>query len=123
MLEQKVLCSFIENGNFGRHLNKMRTIYKKKRDTLVKAINDLNCNFQILGADAGLHLLLRIPNGMSEEELIQSALLYGVKTYGISKYYIDDSYREEPPTLLLGYATMTEDKIKEAVRYLKKAWL
>jgi GntR family transcriptional regulator/MocR family aminotransferase len=122
MLEQKVLCSFIENGYFERHLNKMRTIYKKKRDILVKAITELNCDIEILGADAGLHLLLRVMNGMPEEELIQKALTLGVRTYAISKYYIDLSYQKEPPTLLLGFAAMSEKSIPEAVALLKKAW-
>ncbi len=122
MLEQKVLCDFIENGSFERHLNKMRTIYKKKRETLVKAINDLNCKIEIMGADAGLHLLIRVPNSMTENELIKSALQLGVRTYGISKYYFDHSYTTAPPALLLGFATMSEDKIVQAVKLLKKAW-
>ncbi|MDD3174444.1 MAG: PLP-dependent aminotransferase family protein [Herbinix sp.] len=122
IIEQKVLYRFIENGSFERHLNKMRTIYKKKRDLLVKSIMDLNCDIEVLGADAGLHLLLRVPNGMSEELLISSALKLGVKTYGISKYYFDNSYSTVPPTLLLGFAAMTEKRIIEAVQVLQKAW-
>ncbi len=121
MMEQKALCLFIENGYFERHLNKMRTIYRKKREALVKAISDMNCDIQILGADAGLHLLLRIPNGMSEEMLIKSALRLGVKTYGISKYYYDNSVVYQP-TILLGYATMVEDEIAKAALLLKRAW-
>lgn len=122
ILEQKVLCSFIENGYFERHLNKMRTIYKKKRDILVKEITDLKCGIEILGAEAGLHLLLRVPNGMSEEKLIGEAMKQSVKIYGISKYYIDHSYQKEQATLLLGFATIPEKSIKEAVRLLGKAW-
>lgn len=122
MIEQKVLCRFIEYGYFERHLNKMRTIYKKKRDMLVKAVTELNCDIEILGADAGLHLLLRVPNGMSEDALISSALQLGVRTYGISKYYVE-SIPDSPPTLLLGFATIPEKKITEAVQVLKKAWI
>jgi Transcriptional regulators containing a DNA-binding HTH domain and an aminotransferase domain (MocR family) and their eukaryotic orthologs len=122
IMEQKVLCRFIEMGYFERHLNKMRTIYKKKRDTLVKAIIDLDCGIEILGAEAGLHLLIRVPNGMSEEELIQSALQQGIKTYGISKYYSDRSVMNAKPTLLLGFATMLENNIEKAAGLLKKAW-
>lgn len=122
MIEQKVLSCFIENGNFERHLNKMRTIYKKKRDILVNAIHDTGCDIKIIGADSGLHLLLQVSNNMTEEQLITSALQQGVKTYGISKYYFDISYTKEPPKLLLGFATMTEKSIAEAVLLLKKAW-
>ncbi len=123
MLEQKVLCSFIENGNFEKHLNKMRTIYKKKRDILVKSIHELDVGIEILGAEAGLHLLVRVPNGMSEEELISSASDMGIQTYGISKYYLDKTYQEVAPTLLLGFATIPEESITVAVSLLKKAWL
>lgn len=122
IIEQKVLCRFIENGSFERHLNKMRTIYKKKRDTLVRALTELNTGIEILGADAGLHILIRVPNGMPEDLLVQSALRLGIKTYGISKYYLDKSYLCHPPTLLLGFASMTDSDIPEAVQLLKKAW-
>ncbi|HWT73853.1 MAG TPA: PLP-dependent aminotransferase family protein [Mobilitalea sp.] len=122
IIEQKVLCNFIEQGYFERHLNKMRTVYKKKRDTLVKAITDLNKGIEIQGADAGLHLLLKVPNQMTEEQLIDSAMNYGVKTYGISKYYCDKSCVKPSALLLIGYATMTEKEIVQAVTLLDKAW-
>jgi GntR family transcriptional regulator/MocR family aminotransferase len=122
MMEQKVLCRFLEDGYFERHLNKMRNIYKKKRDTLVKAITELNCDIKILGSDAGLHLLLHIPNGMSEKQLITSALLHGIKVYGISKYYFDKTSMSNAPTILLGFATILEEDINKAVILLRNAW-
>lgn len=122
IIEQKVLCKFIEEGYFERHLNKMRALYKKKRETLVKALQDLQCGIKILGADAGLHLLLRIPNHMTEDELISSALRIDVKVYGISKYYYDRGYLTIQPTIILGYAALTEYEIKKAVKLLYEAW-
>lgn len=122
VIEQKVLCSFIENGYFERHLNKMRTVYKKKRDLLVKAIHELNRGIEILGADAGLHLLLQVQNGMTEEQLISSALHSDIKTYGISRYYSNKKIINNQPTLLLGFATMSEPELERAVRLLDKAW-
>lgn len=122
IMEQKVLCRFITDGYFERHLNKMRNIYKKKREILVKELLDLKCGIQILGADAGLHLLLQIPNQMTEDELISSALEHSVKVYGISKYYYDKSYLHKQPAIILGYAAMTEVEIKSAVKLLYIAW-
>jgi len=122
MMEQKALFRFIEEGYFERHLNKMRNVYKRKREVLVKAITEIDCGIKILGADAGLHLLLHISNGMSEEELIFSALSHGVKVYGISKYYFDKTFLKNSPTLLLGFATMTENEIVKAVAVLKDTW-
>ncbi len=122
VIEQKVLCRFIENGYFERHLNKMRTVYKRKRDSLVKAVTGLSRGIEIQGADAGLHLILRVPNSMPEGELVDSALSCGVKTYGISKYYSDRSSLDPRAALLIGYAAMSEEDIAAAVRLLDQAW-
>ncbi|HHX12856.1 MAG TPA: PLP-dependent aminotransferase family protein, partial [Clostridiales bacterium] len=75
-----------------------------------------------LGAEAGLHLLLKVENGMNEEQLVSTALLNGVKVYGISKYYFDKKYIQELPLILIGYATMNEQEIEEAVKMLYKSW-
>lgn len=119
---QKVLSRFIQDGYFERHLNKMRNIYKRKREILVRSITELNCGMQILGADAGLHLLLRVNNKMTETELVSSALQKGIKVYGISNYYFNKSKNEKSPTVLIGYATMNESEISKAVKILYKAW-
>ena len=122
-IEQKVLYKFINEGYFERHLNKMRNIYKKKREVLVKSLVDFKSEVEILGADAGLHLILKVKNGMTEKELETSALKESVRVYGISRYYLDESYMDDSPKVLIGYATMTEKNIKEAVKKLYKAWL
>ncbi|MDF2539069.1 MAG: transcriptional regulator, GntR family with aminotransferase domain [Herbinix sp.] len=122
IMEQKVLCRFMNEGFFERHLNKMRNIYKKKRDILVKCLLDLNCPIQISGADAGLHLLLSVHNEMTEDQLIFAALKKGIKVYGLSKYYLDYSYFDIAPTILIGYATMQEKDIINAVQLLSEAW-
>lgn len=121
-IEQKVLTRFIEDGYFERHLNKMRNVYKKKREILVEEIQKLNSNIKVSGADAGLHLILNVKNGMAESELVKTALDAGVKVYGVSKYYIDKSYENKLPAIIIGFATMEEQEIREAVNILNKAW-
>ena len=44
----------------------------------------------------------------------------GVRVYPLSEYCIDR--QEHPPTVLLGYAGMEENGIREAVRLLAEAW-
>lgn len=122
ILEQKVLQRFIQDGHFERHFNRMRNIYKKKREILVNHLLGLKCNMEVIGADAGLHLLLIVNNGMTENQLVSSALLAGVKIYGLSKYFFDKSCIDKRPTVLIGYATLTESEIIKAVKILYKAW-
>lgn len=121
-IEQKTLHRFINEGHFERHLNKMRNIYKRKRETLVSEIRQLLPYAEILGANVGLHLILKIRNGMSEAELILAAREQGVNVYGLSQYYIGETVEAIQPLLLLGYANIKEDEIIEAVHLLRQAW-
>ena len=47
-----------------------------------------------------------------------------IKVYGLSEYYVDREKGSglEDTTILLGYANMNEEKIREAVRLLGVAW-
>lgn len=58
-LDQQILGRFIGGGYFERYLNKMRTVYRGKRDILLEALKPMRTGFDVSGEDAGLHLLLR----------------------------------------------------------------
>jgi GntR family transcriptional regulator/MocR family aminotransferase len=122
VIEQKVLCAFMGEGFFERHLNKTRKIYKEKRELLVATLRDLIPSVQILGSSAGLHVTLQIDNEMDEATLVGAAADQGVKVYGVSQYYFEDDPPQHRPTVLLGFATMRKADIADAVRSLKEAW-
>jgi len=120
--QQKVLYQFMDGGHFERHLNRMRNIYKKKRETLIEVVEKLLPNAEISGANAGLHLLLTVNNHMDEGTLISAAAKQGVEVYGISQYFLTLLPKDSPPTLLLGFATLKEEEIIQAVTLLQKSW-
>ncbi len=122
IFEQKVLSRFIEEGYFERHLNKMRNIYKRKRELLVASLQKIDPKIKILGADAGLHLLIQVPNDMSEEQLIMTAAQVEIKVYRCSSYYSNPNNILEIPTILLGYAMITEQDIEASCKLLHLAW-
>lgn len=119
-IDQRVLQLFMERGYYERHLNKMRALYKSKHDLLLSEIRKLSCVEQVTGHHAGVHLLLRLRPGDSEAERIEQAARAGVKVYPLSEYCIDRTGCE--PTILLGYATMTEEEIRAAAALLAGAW-
>lgn len=121
-VDQLILQRFIEDGYYERHLNKMRALYKSRHDTLLAALREWEADFTVSGENAGVHLLLHFCDGRSEEELIGLAARKGVKVYGLSEYYVEGSREREEAVILLGYANMNEDKIKDAVNLLKEAW-
>ena len=122
IVQQKCLHLFIERGHFERHLNKMRVIYRKKRELLADAVATNMRNVRILGANAGLHLLLQVENGMTESQLVESAAKREVGLCASSRYYLQQKPYEPSPRVLLGYAAVTERQISEAADLLKQAW-
>ncbi len=121
-IEQKTLQRFIDEGHFERHLNRMRNLYRQKRETLVAAIHEKLPGAQVEGASSGLHFTLCVNNGMSEQELINAAADCKAKVYGISRYYSSLPSDNSGNTLLLGFATLKIDEIDDAVSLLNKAW-
>ena len=123
-IDQMTLNSFLKEGYYERHLNRMRTIYGRKHEILLGELKQLSGICQITGEHAGVHLLLTFENGRSEEELIRQAAAQRVKVYPLSEYTIGESssLKSRKPTVILGYATLTEEEIKEAVGRLVKAW-
>lgn len=123
-IDQMTLNSFLKEGYYERHLNRMRTIYGRKHEILLGELKQLSGICQITGEHAGVHLLLTFENGRSEEELIRQAAAQRVKVYPLSEYTIGESssLKSRKPTVILGYATLTEEELKEAVGRLVKAW-
>ena len=115
-----IVQRFIEEGYYERHLNKTRAMYKGRHDTLIEELKPLLKKCKISGEHAGVHLLLNFKDGTSEEFLIRKAKEAGVRVYVMSQYRIETT--EEPATILLGYANMSEEDIKEAVNLLNQCW-
>ena len=121
-VDQMILQKFIEEGYYERHLNKTRALYRSRHDTLLAALKEMDPAVYISGENAGVHLLLHFRDGRSEEELIGKAAEKGVKVYGLSEYYVDGKENTGETVILLGYANMNEEKIREAVKLLGAAW-
>ncbi|UOE58529.1 PLP-dependent aminotransferase family protein [Priestia filamentosa] len=121
-LHQHTLKLFIETGQWSRHLNKVRNIYKKKHNALLTAIRaHMDGKVKVMGSGAGLHVLLEPKNNMTERELIDKAREQGVLVYPVSTFY-DQRSHQEYPQILLGFAGLDENGINEGVQLLSKAW-
>lgn len=119
-IDQKMVQLFMERGYYERHLNKMRALYKNKHDVLLAEVKKIKGVKKILGDRSGVHILLQFPAGTSEQEKIDQAAKAGVKVYPLSEYCIDK--RKQEPTILLGYASLSEQEITEGVRLLAENW-
>ncbi|MBY0121509.1 PLP-dependent aminotransferase family protein [Bacillus sp. S/N-304-OC-R1] len=119
-IEQLAVAEFMREGHYERHLAKMRTAYRKKHKALLQAIDTfLPTDFEIIGENSGLHILLKLPSRLTEQEAIQKALEKEIRVYPASV-----SYTEQPKSnmVILGYGGLTIEQIKEGIIKLAQAW-
>jgi GntR family transcriptional regulator/MocR family aminotransferase len=118
MLEQKVLTDFINEGHLERHLRRMRMLYDKRRQTLVRVLkSELGERVEILGENTGMHLMVRLKTRLSDDEFVLRARQEGVNLVSANLYYLENGRRDE---FVLGYASLSERRIQEGVRRLAK---
>ena len=117
VLDQAVLADFIADGYFARHLRAMRALYAERQAALVDAATrELGGALELAPADAGLHLLARLPKGMDDRVVSQRAAAQNVEAPALSDYAITRLARGG---LVLGYAAVNAREIHDAIRRLK----
>lgn len=122
--EQQTLCRFMESGAFARHLARLRVAYRRRRDLLVTALRAaFGARAAVAGTHTGLHLLVSLPGAPSEEGLVRAAAGQGVHCAGLGEYFLGaPPPGPRAPTVVLGYAGLTETDIAPAVEALRRAW-
>lgn len=122
--EQQTLCRFLEEGHFARHLNRLRGVYRARRDALLEALYGAfgQSGVTVRGSHTGLHLLATLPGGRTEAQLVAAAARAGVRVTGLSSYYMEHPETCPPATVVLGYSELNETQLREAVALLKTAW-
>lgn len=109
--EQRTLWRFIRGGHYERHLSRMRTLYRKRRDVLAAGLSDLSGGLAVSGLNSGLHLLLRSLRGLSESELVARAKRRKVRVYGLSGFFCGPG--QETATVVAGYGGLSERELND----------
>jgi len=118
-LHQEVLTDFMVEGHFGAHVRKMRQVYKERRRALVDSIDkEFKGKLGIHGAEAGMHLAVKLPEGYSDTEIAARAAEDGLSIYTISQYY-----RGTPALqgFVLGFGSTYVEEMPAAVGKLRAA--
>ena len=107
--EQYTLARFIREGYFEKHINRMRKLYKARRDTLLELVAQCPRRLQVLEEGAGLHFLLRVDTPLTDPELVAACAQKGLKVRCLSQYY-----RESPPENCRGYLVINYSGLGDA---------
>ncbi|HUD32942.1 MAG TPA: PLP-dependent aminotransferase family protein, partial [Variovorax sp.] len=125
-LDQRVLAALIDGGAYERHVRAARRANERRRAALLDAVaRHLPGDARLAGTAAGLHAVLWLPSLRSGDETRLAALArgMGLGVYPVSPLFAAPSgdAAARPCVLILGYASLTPDRIDDGVRLLAAA--
>lgn len=115
--DQHTLANFIDGGYLNRHLNRMKTLYRRRRDILLEALapHAERLGLKISGSGAGLHLLLS-GSGDVIRRILSAAEEANIRVPRMADSFHDPASADD--TLILGYAGIANEDISTAVALL-----
>lgn len=102
-LDQLTLAELIRSGGYDRQVRRARLVYRRRRDRLVSALAREVPAARVTGIAAGLHMLIQLPAGLSEQDVISRAAARGLTLQGLTASRAGDE--DLGPALVVGYAT------------------
>jgi GntR family transcriptional regulator/MocR family aminotransferase len=119
VLAQAVLADFIREGQFERHLRRMRVLYGERQAMVVEAAKrELGGVLDISPSESGLHLIGWLAPDLDDRVVARHAGAEGVDVWPLSLH----SLRPYPrAALLLGYASLTPRQIDHGMQRLARA--
>jgi len=117
-LDQLTLAELLARGDYDRHVRRARSAYRARRDRLLDELARHLPETRVDGVAAGLHVLLRLPDGTSDVETADAALRARIAVPPLSAFRVRPSGEAG---LVLGYGRLHEASVGAAVRALGRA--
>jgi len=116
MLGQAVLCDFLTEGHFARHIRRMRQIYAERLAILLESAKQkLSGALEISSVEAGLQTVGWLPIGVGAERVARAAEEQSVEVVPLKRY----AWGKSPTNgLILGFAAFDPREIREGVERL-----
>jgi GntR family transcriptional regulator/MocR family aminotransferase len=119
---QAALADFIDGGHFARHVRRTRALYAERQAALVAAVGRaLPGLLEVRPAEAGMHLLGWLPDGVDDREAARAGLAREVDAPPLSGFRARTTRRGERGGLILGYAAYAPREIDAACLRLAAA--
>lgn len=118
LLGQAVLCDFISEGHFARHIRRMREVYAERLGVLLKAAREkLHDEVEISNIEAGLQTIGWLRRGIQSETVAKSAAERNVEVTPLTRY----AYGRAPGNgIVLGFAAVEPRELRRGVEELAR---
>jgi GntR family transcriptional regulator / MocR family aminotransferase len=119
LIDQAILCDFIAEGHFARHIRRMRELYAERLSVFLAAAGEkLSGLLEVSQVEAGLQTVGRLKNGMSANRAAAAAAKHDVEVVPLSRYA---SGRTRSDSLVLGFAAVDARELRRGVEQLGRA--
>ena len=116
-LHQEAITDFMREGHFARHIRRMRLLYSERRTALVESIREqFGSRLEIHGSQAGMHLAVTLPNGLSDREIATRAARKGLWLWPLSPSYLSQAPRQG---FVLGFGNTAVEDMSQAVAQMR----
>ncbi|MFI0721453.1 PLP-dependent aminotransferase family protein [Streptomyces sp. NPDC021224] len=119
VLDQLTLAEFLRSGAYDRHVRRMRTRYRARRDRVVEVLGGCAPGVRVSGIAAGLHAVLELPADAGPvEAVVARAHRLGLSVPGLPAFGAPPTH---PPALVVGYGTPPDHAFTHALSLLCEA--
>jgi len=118
--EQYTLARFLSRGHFEKHINRMRRFYRRRRNRIMELLSAsaFAPRLQVREEDAGLHFLVKVDTKLSDGELVELCRKAGLPVRTLGSYYHGSVPEAVAHTLVINYAALREEDIRQALERL-----
>ena len=86
-ITQALVAEFVAEGHFARHIQRMRRLYNERRALTIEALDrSLPKGLQVERSPGGMHLVLRLPEDVSDTALAEQVLARGMSVQALSRW-------------------------------------
>lgn len=118
-LNQLIAAEFLRTGFFEKHIEVVKKDYRMKKNAMVGALEKyMPEGVTWTNPEGGLFLWVRLPEGMSADDMFQDALKENVAYVIGSAFHSDGSGKN---TMRLNFSFATPEKIDEGIKRLAAA--
>ena len=118
---QAALAEFINSGQFARHIRRTRKLYGEKRDVMMSELHKhFGDRLEITGSDSGMHLVIWLPEGISEQTMQNALHRHNLNIDGVSIFTVGEQFTRQG--IIPGYTGVPIDKIPTGVQWLANAF-
>jgi GntR family transcriptional regulator/MocR family aminotransferase len=120
LIDQAILCDFINEGHFARHVRRMRELYAERLSVLIESAGQrLTGLLEIPSVEAGLRTVGWLQGGILAERAAKAAAKHDVEVVPLERYAYG---RVKRNGLMLGFAAVDARELRRGVEQLARAW-